>query len=152
MLFRSLGSVLGPVPSLVTDLPGTSAAWSTPALTAPLRVAGSPTVRLQVGAPTAALTQLLGPAGELVVFVKVADVAPDGTARLINGLEAPVRVPDVTRPFTVQLPAIVHEFAPGHRLRLVVAGGSVNYRGGALTTPVTIASGSAQTLTLPVVP
>ena len=147
-----LGSVLGPVPSLVTDLPGTSAAWSTPALTAPLRVAGSPTVRLQVGAPTAALTQLLGPAGELVVFVKVADVAPDGTARLINGLEAPVRVPDVTRPFTVQLPAIVHEFAPGHRLRLVVAGGSVNYRGGALTTPVTIASGSAQTLTLPVVP
>ena len=147
-----LGSVLGPIPSLVTDLPGTYAAWSTPALTSPLRVAGSPTVRLQVNAPAAALTQLLGPLGELVVFVKVADVAPDGTARLINGLEAPVRVPDVTRPFTVQLPAIVHEFAPGHRLRLVAAGGSVNYRGGALATPVTIASGSAQTLTLPVVP
>ncbi|TNM37750.1 ABC transporter ATP-binding protein [Nocardioides albidus] len=146
------GSVLGPVVSLVDDLPGTFATWTTPALTAPLRVVGSPSVRLQVSAPTAAVSQLLGPAGELVLFVKVADVAPDGTARLINGLEAPVRIPDVTRPFTVQLPGIVHEFAPGHRLRLVVSGGSINYRGGVLATPVTIASGAGQTLTLPVVP
>lgn len=147
-----LGGVLGPITDLVTDLPGTSAAWSTPVLTTPLRVAGSPTVRLQVSAPSAALTQRLGPLGQLVLFVKVADVGPDGKARLINGLEAPVRIPDVTRPFTVQLPAIVHQFAPGHRLRLVVAGGSLNYRGGAVATPVSIASGSAQTVTLPVVP
>ena len=109
-------------------------------------------MRVQVSAPSAALTQALGPAGQLVLFVKVVDVAPDGTARLINGLEAPVRVPDVTKPFTVQVPAIVHEFAAGHRLRLVVAGGSVNYRGGLVATPVSIASGSAQTLSLPVVP
>ncbi|HWJ11687.1 MAG TPA: CocE/NonD family hydrolase [Nocardioides sp.] len=146
------GGYVGPVTDQVTDLPGTSVAWSTPALTAPLRVAGSPTVRLQVSAPSAALTQALGPAGQLVLFVKVADVAPDGTARLINGLEAPVRIPDVTKPFTVQVPSIVHEFAAGHRLRLVVAGGSVNYRGGQVATPVSIASGSAQTLSLPVVP
>lgn len=146
------GSFTGPVTDLVTDLPGTFASWSTPALTAPLRVAGSPTVRMQVSAPSAALTQALGPAGQLVLFVKVVDVAPDGTARLINGLEAPVRVLDVTKPFTVQVPAIVHEFAAGHRLRLVVAGGSVNYRGGLVATPVSIVSGSAQTLSLPIVP
>ena len=147
-----LGSKVGPLTSLVTDLPGTYAAWSTPALTAPLRVAGSPTVRLQVTAPGAVLTQKAGPAGQLVLFVKVADVGPDGKARLINGLEAPVRIADATKPFTVQLPAIVHEFAAGHRLRLVVAGGSVNYRGGVTPNAVTIASGPAQTLTLPVVP
>ncbi|KRC55036.1 ABC transporter ATP-binding protein [Nocardioides sp. Root79] len=146
------GSYFGPVGSLVTDLPGTAVGWSTPALTAPVRVAGSPTVTLRVGAPSAALTQATCPAGQLVLFVKVADVAPDGTARLINGLEAPVRIPDVTKAFTVQVPAIVHEFAAGHRIRLVVAGGSVNYRGGLAPTPVTIASGSAQTLSLPVVP
>lgn len=146
------GSFLGPIGSLVTDLPGTFASWTTPALAGPLRVAGSPTVQLRVSAPGAALTQALGPAGQLVLFVKVVDVAPDGTARLINGLEAPVRVPDVTRPFTVQVPAIVHEFGAGHRLRLVVAGGSVNYRGGVVPTPVSIASGAMQTLSLPIVP
>ena len=147
-----LGSMLGPISSAVTDLPGTFAAWSTPQLTAPLRVAGTPTVRIRVDAPTAAATQALGAAGQLVLFVKVVDVAPDGTATMINGLEAPVRIPDVNQPITVRLPAIVHEFAAGHSLRVVVAGGSINYRGGLATTPVTIASGDAQTLSLPVVP
>jgi hypothetical protein len=33
-----------------------------------------------------------------------------------------------------------------------VSGGSVNYRGGVTSTPVTIASGTAQTLTFSVVP
>ncbi len=146
------GSVLGPIGSAVKDLPGTYAAWSTPTLTAPLRVAGSPKVTVKVGAPTAALTQALGPIGQLVLFVKVVDVAPDGTATMINGLEAPVRVPDVNQPFTVTLPAIVHQFAAGHQVRLVVAGGSINYRGGVVAAPVSIASGSTQTLSLPVVP
>jgi ABC-2 type transport system ATP-binding protein len=146
-----LGPRLGPVVPEVRDLPGTFAAWSTAPLGTPLRVAGSPTVRVKVDAPVSALSQATGPAGQLVLFVKVVDVAPDGTARLINGLEAPVRVPDVTRPFTVQLPALVHEFPAGHRVRLVVAGGSVNYRGGLLAVPVTISSAPGQTLSLPVV-
>lgn len=146
-----LGSVLAPVVPTVHDLPGSSAAWSTPALAAPLRVAGSPTVRVKVEAPTSALSQGGGPSGQLVLFVKVVDVAADGTARLINGLEAPVRVADVTEPFTVRLPAIVHEFAAGHRVRLVIAGGSVNYRGGLVASPVTIVAGSGQTLSLPIV-
>jgi ABC-2 type transport system ATP-binding protein len=48
------------------------------------------------------------------------------------------------------MPAFVHRFAAGHRLRLVVAGGSVNYRGGLTATPVTISTGSrSQRLTLP---
>ena len=131
------------------DLPGTFANYTTPALTAPLRVAGSPVLTLRVKAPSAELTQGLGPAGQLVLFVKVEDVAPDGTASMINGLEAPIRVLDASKSFKVTLPAIVHQFAAGHSLRLVVAGGSNNYRGGLTPVPVTIASGGGQTLVLP---
>lgn len=145
-----LSGYLGQVPPL-GDLPGTYASWTTPALTRDLDVVGSPTLRVKVNAPTAALTQGAGEAGQLVLFVKVADVSPDGKAQLIHGLEAPVRIPDVTKPFTVTLPGIVHRFATGHRLRLIVAGGSLNYRGGLTPVPVTIASGGTQTLTLPVV-
>ena len=86
---------------------------------------------------------------ELVATLE--DVAPDGTASLIRGLEAPVRLPDAGKTFKVTLPAIVHQFAAGHSIRLVVAGGSNNYRGGLTATPVTIASGTGQTLVLPVV-
>jgi ABC-2 type transport system ATP-binding protein len=120
-------------------------------LAADLDVVGSPRLTLEVSAPTAAATQAGGPGGQLVLFVRLQDVAPDGAASDIHALTAPVRVPDVTRPFTVTLPAFVHRFSSGHRVRLVVAGGSVNYRGGLVATPVTVSTGSAdQVLTLPV--
>jgi ABC-2 type transport system ATP-binding protein len=144
-----IGSAL-PLPEI--DLPGTAAAWTTTPLTKNVDVVGSPSLRLQVSSPTAALTQALGSTGQLVVFVKVLDVDPAGKARLIRNLVAPVRVPDVTKPFTVTLPAIAHRFATGHRLRLVVAGGSTNYRGGLTANVVSITTGSStQALTLPVV-
>jgi ABC-2 type transport system ATP-binding protein len=147
-----LGSYTGQVPQTVNDAPGTYAAWTSPVLGSNLDVVGSPVVQLKVDAPTAAVSQATGPGGMLVLFVKVSDVAPDGTSRLVHGLEAPVRIPDVTKPFTIRLPGIVHRFAAGHQLRLTVAGGSANYRGGLTAVPVTIASGSTQTLTMPVVP
>jgi ABC-2 type transport system ATP-binding protein len=133
------------------DLPGTFANWSSGPLSAAVDVAGAPVLTVRVQAPTAAVTQGTGPAGQLVLFVKVLDVATDGTASLIHGLEAPIRVPDVNKPIKVTLPGIVHRFAAGHSIRLVVAGGSDNYRGGLLATPVTIAAGSGQTLVLPAV-
>ncbi len=144
-----VGSAL-PLPEL--DLPGTAASWTTAALTKNVDVVGSPSLRLQVSSPTAALTQALGSTGQLVVFVKVLDVDPAGKASLIHNLIAPVRVPDVTKPFTVTLPAISHRFATGHQLRLTVAGGSTNYRGGLTLNTVSVTSGStSQALTLPVV-
>jgi len=147
-----LGSYVGQPVNEVTDLPGTYAAWQTPELTTPVNVAGSPYARLTVSAPTVEATQALGETGMLVLYVKVADVGTDGKARLIRALEAPVRVPDATLPFTVKLPAFVHRFEAGHRIRLIVAGGSINYRGGTVPAPVTIASGPSQTLSLPIVP
>jgi len=78
-------------------------------------------------------------------------VGPDGKARLIKGLEAPIRIADVGQAVKVTLPAFVHRFAPGHQLKLIIAGGSINYRGGLTPVPVTIASGAGQTLAIPVV-
>ncbi len=42
----------------------------------------------------------------------------------------PYACPTSPKPFTVTLPGFVHQFAPGHQIQLVVAGGSTNYRGG----------------------
>jgi ABC-2 type transport system ATP-binding protein len=133
------------------DLPGTFTTWTGQVLARPLDVVGSPTLRVRVDAPSAALSQADGPSGQLVLFVKVEDVAPDGTASTIHGLEAPIRIPDVSAPTTITLPGIVHRFAAGHRVRIVIAGGSDNYRGGLVATPVTIAAGPGQELTLPAV-
>jgi ABC-2 type transport system ATP-binding protein len=146
-----VGSYSGSLSDEEADLPGTAASWTGPALRTPLDVAGSPTLTLRVNAPTAAQTQASGPAGQLVLFVKVEDVDPGGTAHLINANIAPVRVPDVTAPIRITLPGFVHRFPAGDHLRLVVAGGSPNYRGGQVATPVTIAGGTGQVLTLPVV-
>lgn len=134
------------------DLPGTALRWTTDALAAPLDVVGSPELDLEVSAPGALLTQPLGARGQLVLFVKVLDVAPDGTAALVGRQVAPVRVPDVTERFTTTLPALVHRFEAGHRLRVVVAGGSTNFRGGTFATGVTVTTGDpAQALRLPVI-
>jgi ABC-2 type transport system ATP-binding protein len=146
----AVGSFL-PAPLPEQDAPGTFAAWNSATLTQPVAVAGSPKLTVTVSAPVAAVAQAAGPAGQLVLFVRLQDVAPDGTATDIRQLTAPVRIPDVTRPFTVTMPAIVHQFAAGHQIRLVVAGGSVNYRGGQTSNPVTITGGPGQTLMLPTV-
>ena len=135
------------------DAPGTAASWTGSVLTAPVDVVGSPVLNVRLIAPTAAATQATGPAGQLVLFVKVADVGPDGKAYLINGGVAPIRVADVTQPVRVTLPAMVHRFAAGHQIRLVIAGAATNYRGGMISAPVTITGGdTGQVLTLPVTP
>lgn len=136
-----------PLPEI--DLPGTFAAWATGPLDRPVDVVGQPKLDLTVSAPLASLTQGTDP-GKLVLFAKIADVAPDGTSTIVRNLVAPVRVPDARKPFSVTLPAFAHRFESGHRIRLIVAGGSTNYRGGLVPMPVSIKLGGAgQTLTLP---
>ncbi len=133
------------------DLPGTFASWVTSKLSRSVDVVGAPRLTVRLEAPAAAGTQASGPAGQLVLSVKITDVGPDGKASLIHGLEAPIRVPDVRGPVQITLPAIVHRFAPGHRIRLVISAPSENYRSGLVVTPVTVVSGHGQQLTLPVV-
>jgi ABC-2 type transport system ATP-binding protein len=133
-----------------SDAPGTSASWTTAALAKATNVVGVPKLHVSLSAPSTQASQSAGPAGQLVLFAKILDVGADGTAHLIHGLVAPVRIADASKPVTITLPGIVHRFAKGHEIRIVIAGGSPNYRGGLTPTPVTIAGGTHQTLRLPV--
>jgi len=146
---HAFGSVSALLPEDI-DLPGTAASWTSGVLGGSLDVVGSPTLRLRVDAPTAASSQNVDVGNKLVLFVKLEDVDASGSATLIHKLIAPVRISDVGSAFTVQLPAIAHRFPADHRLRIVVAGGSSNFRGNNALVPVSIAGGTDQVLTLPV--
>ncbi|MFI1733366.1 CocE/NonD family hydrolase [Streptomyces acidicola] len=136
------------------DTPGTHLAWTTGPLTAPVDVVGAPRVTVRVTSPGAERVQGSGNAADkLVLFAKLYDVAPDGKQTLVRRLVAPVRVPDVTKPFTVSLPGIVHRYEAGHRLRFVIAGSDDAYVGNRGVKRVTVSSTPEGTgvLRLPVV-
>jgi putative CocE/NonD family hydrolase len=134
-----------------SDGPGTFAAFTSPALKAPADVVGAPVVNLHLSAPVAAQSQAGGHSGQLVLFAKVYDVAPDGTKVLKNRLTSPLRVADVTKPVKLQLPGIVHRFATGHRIQVVVAASDFAYAGNTAPQPVTISTSplAPSTLGLP---
>ena len=99
---------------LTFDMPGQSAAFTSPALAAPLQVTGAPTVRVTVSG-----------AGASTLFAKVYDVDQAGNATLPFQLAAPLRVTTAaggttSATVTVALPAMDYRFAAGHRLRLVL--------------------------------
>ncbi|MFD1371343.1 alpha/beta fold hydrolase [Actinoplanes sichuanensis] len=99
------------------DVPGQHAIFESAALTAPVEVAGAPTVRLRAASPT----------GEAVLFVKLYDVDPNGSATLSAGLVAPIRLTGLptdiaqAQPVSVTLPAIVRQIEAGHLVRVTVA-------------------------------
>jgi ABC-2 type transport system ATP-binding protein len=140
------GGLASFVNGVVTDLPGQHARFNSVPLSEPIEVVGAPTVSIRAASPT----------GEAVLFVKLYDVDPDGSATLPAGLVAPVRLTGLpadiaqARPITVTLPAIVRNIDAGHSLRLVVATSDQAY-----STPVepivyTVALGDAA-VTVPAV-
>ncbi|WP_343245977.1 CocE/NonD family hydrolase [Streptomyces sp. SID5785] len=136
------------------DIRGTYLDWTTDPLTADTDVVGAPKATLKVISPKTERVQHSGDAADkLVLFAKLYDVAPDGTRTLVHRLVAPVRVPDVTRPFTVTLPGIVHRYEKGHRIRFVIAASDDAYGGNKGIKPVTVTSapGDTGTVELPVV-
>ncbi|MEI5097632.1 alpha/beta fold hydrolase [Streptomyces sp. PmtG] len=135
------------------DRAGTHLAWTSAPLGKAVAVVGAPEARLRVHSPRAERAQGSGDAADkLVLFVKLYDVAPDGTRTLVHRLVAPARVPDVRRPFTVRLPGIVHRYDKGHRLRFVIAASDGAYGGNRGVKPVTVTSAPGDTgvLRLPV--
>lgn len=126
------------------DAPGTYAQYTSAPLLDDTDVVGAPKVRIKVSALAA---------GSPSLFLKVQDVAPDGTVTQPGRLVAPIRPASLVAPVEVTLPAFVHRFATGHRIRLVVAGSDAAYRGSPAPTAVTIATSQADPglLTLPVV-
>ncbi len=77
----------------------------------PLDLAGPVVARLAVGSS----------APSMHVFVKLCDVYPDGSARMLLRGERLVRDPDPASPVEIPLSHTAHRLLPGHRLRLAVA-------------------------------
>ncbi|WP_037821293.1 CocE/NonD family hydrolase [Streptomyces sp. NRRL S-146] len=149
----SLSGLIGLPDTPPRDTKGTHLDWTSAPLKRPLDVVGAPRATLKVVSPKAERTQnSADSADKLVLFAKLYDVAPDGTRTLVRRLVAPVRVPDVTKSFTVTLPGIVHRYETGHRLRFVIAASDDAYFGNRGIKPVTVVSGPRDTgvLRLPV--
>jgi len=143
------------VPDGVTppyDTPGTFASWTTAPLSAPVVSVGVPRLTLRLSSPVAEQTQAGDPAGQLLLFAKIYDVAPDGTKTLVHRLVSPTRVADVRKPVTIELPGVVHRYEAGHRLSVVVAATDAAYRNNAVVLPVTVQTspGDPGVLRLPV--
>ncbi|MGW2568052.1 CocE/NonD family hydrolase [Streptomyces sp. NPDC001537] len=146
----ALGGLPDPAPF---DTEGTYLAWTSEPLARNTDVVGAPRATLRVDSPQAAKAQdSANAADRLVLFAKLYDVAPDGTKTLVHRLVAPVRVPDVTKSFTVSLPGIVHRYQKGHRLQFVIAASDDAYFGNRGIKAVTVASapGNTGVLELPV--
>jgi ABC-2 type transport system ATP-binding protein len=126
------------------DAPGTFARFESAPLDADTDVVGVPSVDVRVSAPLQQFTGQAGGLGELVLFFKLYDVAPDGGQTLVHRLISPVRIsmPDV--PVQVELPGIVHRFAKGHRFALLVSGGDAAYRAGNVPGPISILTDTAR--------
>ena len=155
--FSEVSAVNGSLPSQLTkpsDKGGTFAAFTTPPLTQDTYVVGSPLAHFRITALPAPVTQTVDPSGDLVLFVKLYDAAPDGSIDLVHRLIAPVRINDASAPITVELPGIVHDFAKGHQAQLVIAGADSAYKGDAAANLLTVTGTAADpsTLTLPVAP
>jgi ABC-2 type transport system ATP-binding protein len=130
------------------DAPGASAMLTTAPLLKDVDLVGAPTARLQLSSPTASAAS---PSTMLVAFVKLYDVAPDGTVDLAHQLVAPIRVADLSKPVDVALPGVVHRFAKGHRMQLVVSLSDWAYKGNTIGQVATLSTSQAAptTLTLP---
>ncbi|MFI8962243.1 CocE/NonD family hydrolase [Streptomyces sp. NPDC053493] len=145
----SLAGLIGLPDPRPYDTAGTYLGWTSAPLTEPADLVGSPRATLKVVSPRTERVQDSGDAADkLVLFAKLYDVSPDGTRTLVNRLVAPVRVPDVTRPFTVELPGIVHRYETGHRLEFVIAASDTAYAGNRGVKPVTVVSAPEDTGTL----
>ncbi|MEV0320946.1 alpha/beta fold hydrolase [Streptomyces sp. NPDC050659] len=150
----SLAGLIGLPDRAPHDTKGTYLDWTSEPLTAPVDVVGAPKATLKVVSPRTEKVQNSGDAADkLVLFAKLYDIAPDGKKTLVHRLVAPVRVPDVTKPFTVSLPGIVHRYETGHKLQFVVAASDDAYVGNRGVKPVTVTSAPEDTgvLRLPVV-
>ncbi|MFI8517115.1 alpha/beta fold hydrolase [Streptomyces sp. NPDC085481] len=130
---------------LSLDFPGQFAAFDARPQTRPVRVTGSPTVRVKVTSTAAD--------GSAVLFAKVYDVGPDGRQQVLPAqLVTPVRVDDAAKGKAVDLtlPAVDHEVEAGHRLRLVLAATDLGYASPAAPATYTVAVESL--LTVPTAP
>jgi ABC-2 type transport system ATP-binding protein len=138
------GALGGLASGLSLDIPGQSARWQTEPLarTRELVGGGSLTVHVTSTSDTA------------VLFAKVLDVAPDGSAKLPNGQVSPIRltgVGGVGRDVTVALPTLSHVFPAGNRIRVAISSTDLGYLGPQDAASYDLALDPASALSLPLV-
>jgi predicted acyl esterase len=133
------------------DAPGTFAAYDTGPLVKNVDIVGIPKLTVKLDAPVFAQSQSQDPGAKLVLFAKLLDVDDMGNTTLPRNELSAVRVGDVTKPVQIELPGIVHRFAKGHRMRLVVGTSNATNRGNNVAGAVSISTspGAPGTLTLP---
>lgn len=133
-----------------TDAPGTFAQFTTAPLARPMDLAGVPALTVTLTAPTYGLA---GAVTQLAVFVKLYDLAPDGTITLQHKLVAAQRVATLGKPVRLELPGVVQRIPAGHRLSVVVAASDSGYRGNTLPGLATLTTTPASPgrLELPIV-
>jgi ABC-2 type transport system ATP-binding protein len=125
-----------------SDVPGQAVSFTSAPFPADTESVGVPraTLRLSHTAP-----------GDLFLFGKVFDVAPDGSAELIHRLVSPVRVPAeaVDEPVTMNLIGFAHRFEAGHSVRLTLSATDMAYRNSPVADVITLATGAGSTFSLP---
>ena len=126
----------------LSDPAGSYVEYESAPLTSDTYVVGIPSVTLTAQAPSSLLVDQGLPA-DVGVFVKLEDIAPDGSATLPDRLIAPARFADTGQPVTIHLPGIVHEFAAGDRIALVVAGSDSSYFEPDTSTPITVSTSAS---------
>ncbi|HTJ36400.1 MAG TPA: alpha/beta fold hydrolase [Dactylosporangium sp.] len=119
-----LSSLLGASGAGVSqEIPGQHADFYSAPLSASVDAAGAPVVRLRAASPT----------GEATLFVKLYDVPAKGEPSIPDGLIAPVHLTGLPKdiadahPISVTLPAVVHRFEAGSRVRVTIATADTAY-------------------------
>jgi ABC-2 type transport system ATP-binding protein len=138
-VLSQLGGLAGGNLPISQDLPGQYAAFQSAPLDSALQLTGAPSVKVTVA------TDGTTPA---VLFAKLYDVAPDGSTVLPHQLVTPLRIP-TSGTVDVQLPAVDHDFAAGHQLRLVLAATDLGYSSPAQPATYRVSLPAGDTITLP---
>ena len=130
------------IPLPPTEIPGQHADFTTAAFPTAVDSVGIPSLRLRLSHVAVGT--------DVVLFGKVYDVAPDGSADLIHRLVAPMRIPDaaLANPVDVKLLGIAHRFAAGHRLRVTLATTDLTSYNKKVPDVVTVTTGPGSTLTV----
>lgn len=130
------------------DIQGLHLAFESPPFEAPVDWVGIPFLEAHLAHDN--------PAIDLRVFLKVFDVAPDGTATLVRRQVAPSRVPSAAldEPVTLRGVGNVWRFGAGHAVRLVLASTDAARHNEKLPDRITLTStaDAPSTFRLPVVP
>lgn len=126
----------------VRDTPGTFAQFTSEPLAGDLDLAGVPALTVSLSRTLPAVPLPDG-AGDLVLFAKLYDLAPDGTVTLRHRLVSAARLTDLDEPVRIELPGVVQRFPAGHRLAVVLAASDSGHRGNTVPGDVTVTTTAA---------